>query len=103
MAQEVLAPMHNDDIRLRVWTPGSEAETIERSILMQTLALHPAQLTILELAMRVDRDWADFAQRDAVEVAVRELSRDGLLTCDSRRITPSRPILRFEQLLGGGI
>lgn len=93
--------MHNDDIRRRVLSPAQEDEIIERSILTQALVLHPAQLSILELALRMDRDWQDFAQKDAVERAVRELSRDGLLTCDCRRIWPSRAALRFEQLLGG--
>lgn len=32
---------------------------------------------------------------------MRELSRDGLLTCDCRRIAPSRAALRFDELLGG--
>lgn len=93
--------MHNDDIRRRVPSPAQEDEIIERSILTQVLVLHPAQPSILELALRMDRDWQDFAQKDAVERAVRELSRDGLLACDCRRIWPSRAALRFEQLLGG--
>jgi hypothetical protein len=93
--------MHNDDIRRRVPSPAQEDEIIERSILTQVLVLHPAQLSILELALRMDRDWQDFAQKDAVERAVRELSRDGLLACDCRHIWPSRAALRFEQLLGG--
>ncbi len=93
--------MHNDDIRRRVLAPAQEDEIIERSILTQVLVLHPAQLSILELALRMDRDCEDFAQKDAVERAVRELSRDGLLACDCRRISPSRAALRFEELLGG--
>lgn len=93
--------MHHDDIRRRVLSPAQEDEIIERSILTQVLVLHPAQLTILELALRMDRDCEDFAQKDATERAVRELSRDGLLCCDCRRISPSRAALRFEQLLGG--
>lgn len=93
--------MHSEDIRLRPLAPAREDEIIERSILTQVLILHPTQLSILELALRVDRDWQDFAQKDAVERAIRELSRDGLLACDCRRIWPSRAALRFEQLLGG--
>jgi len=91
--------MHDEDIRRRSLAPAQEDEIMERSILTQVLVLHPAQLTILELALRVESDWE--AGQDAVERAVRELSRDGLVTCDCRRIAPSRAALRFEELLGG--
>src|SRR5215208_7537056 len=101
MAQEVLAPMHDQDIRPRVLTPAKEDEIIERALLTQTLVLHPARLSILELALRLERDWQSFAEKDAVERAVRELNRDGLLACDCRRIVPSRAALRFEELIGG--
>ena len=91
--------MHDEDIRRRSLAPAQEDEIMERSILTQVLVLHPAQLTILELALRVESDRE--AGQDAVERAVRELSRDGLVTCDCRRIAPSRAALRFEELLGG--
>lgn len=93
--------MQDDDIRRRALAPAQEDEIIERSVLTQALILYPAQLSILELALRLERDWQDFAQKDAVERAVRELSRDGLLACDCRRISPSRAAIRFEELLGG--
>lgn len=91
--------MHDDDIRQRALAPAQEDEIMERSILTQVLVLHPAQLTILELALRVEAD--QIAEHDAVERAVRELSRDGLLSCDCRRIAPSRAAVRFDELLGG--
>jgi hypothetical protein len=92
--------MHNEDIRQRVLTPAQEDEIMERSVLTQVLLLHPAQLTILELSLRVESDLQDHGQ-DAVERAVRELSRDGLITCDCRRLVPSRAAVRFDELLGG--
>ena len=91
--------MHDEDIRRRSLAPAHEDEIMERSVLTQVLVIHPAQLTILELALRVEADRE--AGRDAVERAVRELNRDGLVTCDCRRIAPSRAALRFEELLGG--
>lgn len=92
--------MHDEDIRRRSLAPAHEDEIMERSVLTQILVLHPAQLTILELALRVEADrWE--AGQDAVERAVRELSRDGLLSCDCRRLAPSRAAIRFEQLIGG--
>jgi hypothetical protein len=92
--------MHDDDIRRSLLPPSHEDEIMERSLLTQVLLLHPAQLTILELSLRVESDLRDRDQ-DAVERAVRELSRDGLITCDCRRLAPSRAAVRFDELLGG--
>jgi hypothetical protein len=92
--------MHNEDIRPGMSTPAQEDEIMQRSVLTQVLVLHPAQLTILELSLRVESDLGDRDQ-DSVERAVRELSRDGLITCDCRRLAPSRAAVRFDELLGG--
>lgn len=92
--------MHDEDIRRRDLTTAHEDEIMERSVLTQVLLLHPAQLTILELSLRVESDLRD-CEQDAVERAVRELSRDGLVFCDCRRISPSRAAVRFDELLGG--
>lgn len=92
--------MHDEDIRRRSFASAHEDEIMERSVLTQVLVLHPAQLTILELALRVEADRQEAGQ-DAVERAVRELSRDGLLSCDCRRLAPSRAAIRFEELVGG--
>jgi hypothetical protein len=92
--------MQDDDIRRRDLTTAHEDEIMQRSVLTQVLVLHPAQLTILELSLRVESDLRD-CEQDAVERAVRELSRDGLVFCDCRRISPSRSAVRFDELLGG--
>ncbi len=91
--------MHDDDIRRRDLTAAHEDEIMQRSVLTQVLVLHPAQLTILELALRVESDLRD-CEQDAVERAVRDLTRDGLIFCDCRRISPSRAAVRFDELLG---
>jgi hypothetical protein len=92
--------MHDEDIRRRVLTPAQEDEIIQRSVLTEVLVLHPAQLTILELALRVEADQRS-CEQEAVERAVRELARDGLIACDCRRLAPSRAAVRFDELLGG--
>jgi hypothetical protein len=92
--------MHDEHIRRRVLTPAQEDQIVERSVLTEVLVLHPAQLTILELALRVETD-RQGCERDAIERAVRELARDGLITCDCRRLAPSRAAVRFDELLGG--
>jgi hypothetical protein len=91
--------MHDDDIRRRDLTTAHEDEIMQRSVLTQVLVLHPAQLTILELALRVESELRD-CEQDAVERAVRDLTRDGLVFCDCRRISPSRAAVRFDELLG---
>jgi hypothetical protein len=92
--------MQDEDIRPGMSTPAQEDEIMQRSVLTQVLVLHPAQLTILELALRVETDLRS-CEQDAVERAIRELSRDGLLSCDCRRLVPSRAAVRFDELLGG--
>lgn len=92
--------MQDNGIRRRDLTTAHEDEIMERSVLTQVLFLHPSQLTILELALRVETELRS-CEQDAVERAVRELARDGLLTCDCRRIAPSRAAVRFDALLGG--
>lgn len=82
-------------------SPAKQDEITERAVLTQILVLHPDRLTILELALRMEGEGEGFAKKDAVERAVLELRRDGLLTCDCRRIWPTRAALRFEELLGG--
>jgi hypothetical protein len=92
--------MHDEDIRRRSLAPAHEDEIVERSVLTEVLFLYPAQLTILELALRVETDRRS-CEQDAVERAVRELARDGLIVCDCRRLSPSRAAVRFDELLGG--
>lgn len=82
-------------------SPSKQDEMTERAVLTQILFLHPNRLTILELSLQIEGDSESFAKKDAIERAVRELSRDGLLACDCRRIWPTRAALRFEELLGG--
>ncbi len=62
-------------------SPAKQDEITERAVLTQILVLHPDRLTILELSLRMEGDSESFAKKDAIERAVRELSRDGLLAC----------------------
>jgi hypothetical protein len=91
--------MHDEDIRRSVLTTAHEDEIIQRSVLTEVLVLHPAQLTILELALRVETDRRS-CEQDAIERAVRELARDGLILCDCRRLSPSRAAVRLTSCLG---
>jgi hypothetical protein len=85
-----------DDIR----TPVEDDTATEAAVLRQLLALHPVQVTLDELLGEVATDPEDFAERDAVERAVRDLAASGLLHRSGDVILPSRAALRLNQLLG---
>lgn len=60
---------------------------------------HPARLTVDELPFALDAK--DFAGKDAIARAVRELTAVGLLRPEGELIEPSRAALHFERLERG--
>jgi hypothetical protein len=84
-----------DEIR----KPEKEDASIEAAVLRLLLALHPIQLTVDELVRDVAGQPGDFALKDAVERAVRELAAAGLAHRAGDVVLPSRAALRFEELL----
>jgi hypothetical protein len=80
---------------------GGEDATVEAAVLRQLLLIHPAQVTVEELIVDVAADADAFAERDAIERAVRELARTGLVHRNGEFAIPSRAALRFDELLGG--
>lgn len=87
---------HSDDIRTTVEEDRAE----ESAVLQHVLALHPTAITIEELIRELDPDRDSFAQRDAVERAVRDLTGAGLLRQSESLVLPTRAALRFDELLG---
>lgn len=85
-----------DDIR----SSTEEDTAMESAVLQHLLALHPVQITVAELAREVTDDPEQFAQRDAVERAVRDLSGAGLVHRTNDFVLPTRAALRFNELLG---
>lgn len=85
-----------DDIR----TPIEDDAAIEAAVLRQVLALHPVQITFGELLREVAADPERFAECDAVERAVRDLTAAGLLHRSGDVLLPSRAALRCDELLG---
>ncbi len=79
-------------------TTWAEDEGVESAVLRQLLDLHPTQLTIAELKRELGSD-NEFAERDAVERAVRELAAVGLLHQKEEFVIPTRAALRFNELL----
>ena len=84
-----------DEIR----TPAEDDAVIEAAVLRQVLALYPVQVTLDELLRELGGDPGDFAQRDAVERAVRDLAAAGLLHRIEDFAVPSRAALRFDELI----
>lgn len=87
----------SDDIR----TPAEEDARTEAVVLRWLLSLHPVQVTFDELLREVCEEPDDFAQRDAIERAVRDLATAGLVHRNGPFLLPSRAALRFDELLGG--
>jgi len=81
-------------------TTWAEDEGIESAVLRQLLELHPTRLTLAELRREMSGAREGFAERDAVERAVRELSAAGLLHRGQEEfVVPTRAALRLNELL----
>lgn len=80
------------------WTTEAEDAATESAVLICVLDLHPAQLTMAELLRDVVGEEAAFGERDAVERAVRELGKAGLLHRSGQFVLPTLAALRFSSL-----
>jgi hypothetical protein len=85
-----------DDIR----TPAEDDAATEAAVLGQLLDLHPVLVTFDELVGEIAANPEGFAERDAVERAVRGLTAAGLLHRSGDFVHPSRAALRLDELLG---
>jgi hypothetical protein len=81
------------------WTTRAEDDAVEAAVLRQVLDIHPTRLTATELLREICGERPDFAERDAVERAVRDLTAAGLLHGGEEFVTPTRAALRFSELL----
>jgi hypothetical protein len=80
-------------------TTWAEDEGVESVVLRQLLDLHPTRLTLAELVREIGGNRDGFAERDAIERAVRDLAAVGLLHQGDGFVTPTRAALRFSELL----
>jgi hypothetical protein len=87
----------NETIEKR--TNRDEDEAIESAVLHQLLDLHPARLTLAELTRELAAGHDTFADRDALERAVRDLAAAGLLHRKTGFVEPTRAAVRFSELL----
>lgn len=81
------------------WTPATEDAATEAAVLQRLLDFHPVLVTAAELVREVGGESPDFAERDAIERAVRDLTGAGLLHRHDAFVIPTRAALRFSELL----
>jgi hypothetical protein len=81
------------------FSTASEDAAVESAVLQRVLDFHPVQVTAAELVREVAGPSPDFAERDAIERAIRDLTGAGLLHSRDAFVIPTRAALRFSQLL----
>jgi hypothetical protein len=81
------------------WTPMTEDAATELAVLRQVLEFHPVLVTLDELVRELGGESPGFAERDAIERAVRDLIGIGLLHSHEHFVVPTRAALRFSELL----
>jgi hypothetical protein len=81
------------------FSTASEDAAVESAVLQRVLDFHPVQVTAAELVREVAGQSPDFAERDAIERAIRDLTGAGLLHSRDAFVIPTRAALRFSQLL----
>jgi diphthamide biosynthesis methyltransferase len=81
------------------WTNKAADIAIEAAVIQHLLEAHPSQLTEAELIRELCGEEPQFAERDAIERAVRDLAGVGLLHRGEPLLTPTRAALRLSELL----
>jgi hypothetical protein len=84
--------------------PPTAAQDIREQgvVLIHILHRHPALLTIPDLVREITAGSGGFAEGDAAERAVRDLTGVGLLHCPSGLAVPSPAALRFLKIICEG-
>jgi hypothetical protein len=77
---------------------AAEDRREEGAVLRHVIAVHPATLLLSDLIRELG-DPSDFAQRDGIERAVRELVKAGLLFRCEGTVLPTRQALYLWQTL----
>lgn len=81
------------------FAPAAGDAATESAVLQRLLDLHPIQVTTAEIVREVGGESPGFAERDAIERAVRDLTGAGLLHSHDPFVLPTRAALRFSELL----
>jgi hypothetical protein len=81
------------------WTTRAADLATESAVMRAVLDVHPVLLTAAELIREIAGEEPGFAERDAIERAVRDLSGVGLLHHHGEFVLPTRAALHFSELL----
>lgn len=81
------------------WTTRAADLATESTVMRQVLEVHPVLMTTAELVREIAGESPDFAERDAIERAVRDLGGVGLLHQHGEFVLPTRAALHFHELL----
>lgn len=81
------------------WTTRAADLATESTVIRHVLEVHPVLLTVEELIREIAGEHAGFAERDAIERAVRDLGGVGLLHHHGEFVLPTRAALHFSELL----
>ena len=87
-----------DEPRNPSLTLSEDPAVAERVVLTHVLVLHPDHLTIPELVREITARSQDFAEGNAIECAVRDLTGAGLLHCPGGVVMPTQAALHFDRL-----
>jgi hypothetical protein len=82
-------------------TNENEDARLESALLQRLLDLHPARVTTDELIRDLTGDEPDFATRDGIDRAIRELAGAGIIhRSDDGFVSPTRAAVRLGELFG---
>ena len=88
--------MHN---QRKAASPDAEDQRDERAVYVHVVETHPTTLKLSDLIRELS-DPEDFADRDRIERAVRELVKGGLLFRCEGAVLPTRQAVLAYELLG---
>jgi hypothetical protein len=81
----------------RMLEPEEEDRAMQEALIRHLLDLHPATLTTDDLHREFTA--VNWSSRDELNRAIRELKRAGLVSEEDKRLFPTRPAIRFIELL----
>jgi hypothetical protein len=81
------------------WTNRAADIATEAAVITHLLDVHPVRMTAAELLRELAGEAPGFAERDAIERAVRDLAGVGLLHRSETFVAPTRAALRLSELL----
>jgi hypothetical protein len=80
--------------------PDRDEDLVQQAVLTILLDAHPAQRSIDEVVRELTDRPYDFAERDRIENAIRDLVRVGLVHRNGPFVFLTRAAVRFDELSG---